>query len=321
MFRSYFRRRKNFFKQKEESQHTYIKTINYWNDDKTDWFYNFIEHHQLNLYKHEIYIFSVFSDKRLIKHVPKDSIKLFFSGECVQPVGFPKFHQYSDYYLSIIDLSMSYDHINHQKYLRFPLWILYCFSPNATFQDIDNFVNTINNQSLRNKPKNRFACLLARHDKLAHARQPPYELLNPIENIQCAGKFLNNTDELITVYQDDKICYLKEFRFNLCPENCNSKGYVTEKIFDAIRTGCIPVYWGSNNMPEPEILNPDAILFYDPNSKEKQQALYDKVSNIWHNEKSYQEFSAIPPFKENANEIIWQYFINLKNRLKDIIDK
>ena len=28
----------------------------------------------------------------------------------------------------------------------------------------------------------------------------------------------------------------------------NVNGYVTEKIFDAFKAGCVPVYWGAENI-------------------------------------------------------------------------
>jgi alpha(1,3/1,4) fucosyltransferase len=44
---------------------------------------------------------------------------------------------------------------------------------------------------------------------------------------------------------------LPQYRFSLCYENIyNEPGYVTEKIFDSMRAGCVPVYWGAPNISE-----------------------------------------------------------------------
>jgi len=43
---------------------------------------------------------------------------------------------------------------------------------------------------------------------------------------------------------------LKQYRFAICYENCDSPGYVTEKIFDCFFAGCVPVYWGASNVTE-----------------------------------------------------------------------
>lgn len=43
----------------------------------------------------------------------------------------------------------------------------------------------------------------------------------------------------------DKKKALKGAKFNFCSENCSSPGYVTEKIFDALLAGTVPVYFGA----------------------------------------------------------------------------
>jgi len=50
---------------------------------------------------------------------------------------------------------------------------------------------------------------------------------------------------------DDKIELLKRTRFCLAHENCRDlEGYVTEKLFDAFRAGCVPVYVGPKEIAE-----------------------------------------------------------------------
>lgn len=42
---------------------------------------------------------------------------------------------------------------------------------------------------------------------------------------------------------------LKQYKFALCYENMqNARGYVTEKIFDCMIAGCVPIYWGAANI-------------------------------------------------------------------------
>ena len=44
---------------------------------------------------------------------------------------------------------------------------------------------------------------------------------------------------------------LPQYRFSLCYENIyDEPGYVTEKIFDCMRTGCVPIYWGAPNISD-----------------------------------------------------------------------
>jgi len=44
---------------------------------------------------------------------------------------------------------------------------------------------------------------------------------------------------------------LKNYKFCFCYENmCEQRGYITEKIFDALVAGCVPIYWGATNIAD-----------------------------------------------------------------------
>jgi hypothetical protein len=50
---------------------------------------------------------------------------------------------------------------------------------------------------------------------------------------------------------EDKLNVLKKYKFAICYENMrNQKGYITEKIFDALFGGCVPIYWGADNVSD-----------------------------------------------------------------------
>lgn len=50
---------------------------------------------------------------------------------------------------------------------------------------------------------------------------------------------------------ESKMETLKKFRFSFCYENCKDvPGYITEKIFDCFAAGCVPIYWGANNVTD-----------------------------------------------------------------------
>ncbi len=44
---------------------------------------------------------------------------------------------------------------------------------------------------------------------------------------------------------------LPRYRFSICYENIHDEpGWVTEKIFDCMRAGCVPIYWGAPNISD-----------------------------------------------------------------------
>ena len=50
---------------------------------------------------------------------------------------------------------------------------------------------------------------------------------------------------------DNKSSVIKNSTFNICFENCVYPGYLSEKVFDAILGGAIPIYWGHDGISKP----------------------------------------------------------------------
>lgn len=50
---------------------------------------------------------------------------------------------------------------------------------------------------------------------------------------------------------DSKQATMEKYRFSICFENAREiPGYITEKLFDSLFAGCIPVYWGAPNIAD-----------------------------------------------------------------------
>jgi hypothetical protein len=46
-----------------------------------------------------------------------------------------------------------------------------------------------------------------------------------------------------------KLPIMQKYKFSICYENARDlPGYITEKIFDCFFAGCVPIYWGANNI-------------------------------------------------------------------------
>ncbi|MFY7899464.1 MAG: glycosyltransferase family 10 domain-containing protein [Chitinophagaceae bacterium] len=270
------------------------------------WLFRFLQHNQLLQYP--VHIFSVFG------HVPSllpNEINFFFTGENVH---YKTFKKYENNAINIADAAIGFDYIQATNYTRFPLWLMYLFPPDATFETVEKIINQYNFSENAIKRPTKFA-MIASHDKRAGKRKKIIRFIEKnFGSVACAGKLLNNTDVLKRRYNDQKIDYLQTVCFNICPENSNYSGYVTEKIFEAIQAGCIPIYWGSNNLPEPTILNQDAIVFFDAENKNNQ--LIDKI-NWFVEQKNIHE---IPRFQKDAAKHIWQMMLNLKELMQSAID-
>jgi hypothetical protein len=67
---------------------------------------------------------------------------------------------------------------------------------------------------------------------------------------QHSGRFRRIRFDQEPVECDDKLATISNYRFNLCLENCEYPGYLTEKIFDAMLAGTVPVYRGAPDVTD-----------------------------------------------------------------------
>jgi len=77
---------------------------------------------------------------------------------------------------------------------------------------------------------------------------------------KCYGGKYSNTHKIVngTWESADLIEEYKNYKFVFAIENKKVRGYVTEKIMNAFHAGCIPIYWGSENIND--LFNPEAFI-------------------------------------------------------------
>ncbi|RKV19544.1 fucosyltransferase, partial [Helicobacter pylori] len=88
--------------------------------------------------------------------------------------------------------------------------------------------------------KRGFASFVASNPN-APKRNAFYDALNSIEPVTGGGAVKNTLGYNVK----NKSEFLSQYKFNLCFENSQGYGYVTEKIIDAYFSHTIPIYWGS----------------------------------------------------------------------------
>ncbi len=245
--------------------------------------------------------------------------RLYFNGENNHYPGFaPYLHNLLDY--KAIDLSLGFDYTDDPRYMRFPLWILEMFPPESSEHDIKHICDQLSHQKWDTSMRSRFCALVSGNrgpnDPGAQRRTRLVEKLNTIASVDCAGKLLHNTDELKERFNDNKAEYLKQYKFYICPENASEKGYVTEKVFHAIGSGCIPIYWGAQGNPEPDVLNRNAILFWDPDGDNR--TLLRQIAELQTDPALYREFFEQPRLKDDAWQVIVNYFDSLERQINNL---
>ena len=302
------------------------KTIKYFHSPKkyyknielcglwTDFIAKFIaDRMHLDCKRGTVISFSASSLPILVKY-KKTQYKIFYTRENTH-VQESYWQQFENLWLKEPSLSLicGFDYAEHPKYIRFPFWLERLFGPMATQKDIADFVKLHNLSNPSNRTKD--CAFICKRDYFGDRAQMA-DWVEQIMPINYPSDFCHNDDDMREKYGDDKIEYLRQFRFNLCPENSNNKGYVTEKIFEAIKADCVPVYWGNEGYPEPDILNPKAIIYLDKDKPEEGLAL---LRRLYDDPKAYAEFASQKRFLPGAEQKIYAYYERLEEKLRDVL--
>lgn len=200
-------------------------------------------------------------------------------------------------------------------YIRFPLWITYLFRPEDQYDDILERIRRIN-QTVNPVSSHGAACI-ASHDFFGTRTDICDSLESAGVPVTCAGIWRNNTPALKKDFRDDKLSYLRTVRFNICPENVDADHYVTEKLFDAFRSGTIPVYHGSLNQPEPRLINPGAVLFWD--FEHDNDETIKEIIRLERDDKAYLDFVNQIKIRDSCAEYVFERMTLLRTAIGQLL--
>ncbi|GAA8504503.1 glycosyltransferase family 10 [Helicobacter pylori] len=138
---------------------------------------------------------------------------------------------------NLFDYAIGFDELDfNNRYLRMPLY----------YASLHYKAELVNDTTSPYKLKALYTCKKPSHKfKENHANAPIrnafYDALNAIEPVTGGGSVRNTLGYNVK----NKSEFLSQYKFNLCFENSQGYGYVTEKIIDAYFSHTIPIYWGS----------------------------------------------------------------------------
>lgn len=89
------------------------------------------------------------------------------------------------------------------------------------------------------------------------ARNAAFHVLSQYKQVDSAGRLFNNVGDVLYTNcggggggELKKYEFLKQYKFSLTYENLRKPGYSTEKFFAAKAAGCIPIYWGAEDVAQ-----------------------------------------------------------------------
>jgi len=214
------------------------------------------------------------------------------------------------------DYSISFDlSVQSSRHFRFPYWMeMVDWSHEGLLGNLNpRFGQLLSITRMMQPLGNEF---LKRAHRVAifssHLREPRATLVRVVERIIPLEGFGPYFDNRILYHQQsgiNKIDVLKNFAFNLCPENGLYPGYYTEKIPEAFVAGCLPITWADSNVCAD--FNPSALINLEPMSWQDFELLSDLVNSRVHLESFadqplLKQAPSIEPMKAFLREIVQQ---------------
>ncbi len=304
---------KSYKKQYAQNSDRNIRFFNWWDEPyELLWFYRFVKHRNIVSDDRILNFISVFGNANVVDYISDGPI-VFYTGENVHN---SDHLSYTNHLLDRknVKFALGFNWVDEPNYMRFPLWIPFLFDPTLDDAGLCKRCDELRYPNIGER--NKFASLVARYDWNG-TRTQIYDDLKHIDTIHCPSAVMHNDDELKTLFADDKKQYLTQFAFNICPENSNSYGYVTEKIFEAIAAGCIPIYWGSYNRPEIDILNQDAFIHWNMNGDNAENIRL--IEDLHAHPERLREFMVQPRLLPDAENRIVQMIKQLEQKLRSIV--
>jgi len=247
----------------------------------------------------DLLIYSVFGNT----HKNYSCKKLYWTGENTRP---PQ-----------DDFALCFDYSNNEKHFRFPL---YAYQRWIWATGLGNLgeangitLDTILDEKLKTKEelfseKVNFCAFIQGNSTCTH-RNEFFQALNSKKSVSSACTLFNNTG--VKIGWEQKLQYIKSFKFMISFENTSYPGYVTEKIFEPMLVNTIPIYWGSDTV----INEFNSKSYIDVNGLSISDAV-DKVLSIDANDDLYYEMYK-EPYLVNNELTKWLVFDNVIKFIND----
>ena len=250
----------------------------------------------------------LFSSVYGIKQPECGKVKIFYNGESKQRYAF---YSNVDRILKEYDYYVGFDVPTNKRMFRLPYWMtMFDFNDDSIFSKMMKGDFKIN---LNDKTKN--CTMIATTDFNLLRSSVVARLFEADVQVHCPSKLCKNTSmpvgregERGVHFFYGKLNYLRSFKVELCFENTNEYGYITEKLFGALMTGCIPVYWGSSldGLIEDELVNMERVIILEKDLSNLEDVI-EQVKKLVSDEQYYNEFFNRPIFKVNAYMILKKY--------------
>lgn len=163
------------------------------------------------------------------------------------------------------------------------------------------------NKFIKPKKKEKFCCYVATNN--VKKRNNFFKRLNAVKQVDSGGKCLNNLG--YRAPRGEKYFqFINSYKFMITFENYSQKGYNTEKIYNALYSNTVPIYWGDPTIKNH--FNEKSFINYNDFKNEKELIGFilevDNDDNLY--QSFFQEEKLINPVNENEFDLFLDKIID-----------
>lgn len=165
--------------------------------------------------------------------------------------------------------------------------------------------------------KERFCCLVTRHE-YARVRGNIFKKIhNEYKHVDSAGDGWNTMDGwTVPGWWPDLKKFARKYKFMIAVENRSVLGYTSEKLYNALRSRTVPIYWGNSEVDK--LFNPDC--FIDLRDFDSYSEAVEYIEYVDNNDEVYKEILGAPKFPCPVEEHPVYNKENILNKTKMIFD-
>lgn len=195
-----------------------------------NYFYNLLkEEFDVEISNNPDYLFySVFGNQ----HQSFRGVKISYIGENIAPT-------FKDRNPHGADYSFSFDYLDDPRNYRLPHYLLY-----------PGYYELIEEKKVEDWMANRKFCNFVVSNGNCKLRNEFFLKLSKYKKVDSGGRHYNNLGFLV----NDKLDFLKNYKFNICFENDAHRGYnehyTTEKLMQAMQANTIGIYYGNTQIKD-----------------------------------------------------------------------
>jgi len=147
-------------------------------------------------------------------------------------------------------------------------------------------------------------CAFVVSNKFSSKRIDFFKKLSKYKMVDSGGMILNNVGGPV----ENKIAFLKDYKFTISFENSSYPGYTSEKVFEPMLVDSLPIYWG-NPLVDKDL---NTKSFINCHEYQNDDEVIERIIEVDNNRDKYLEILTQPYFSNNeVNE-----FVSEENVLK-----